>query len=78
MAGADAVFALSDAKREEVGLDGRGAVELPRDVGDGLDELGFRGALGPIFIEEGLGVAPVGGLVVGGRWCGQLIHDAGH
>jgi len=67
MAGAEAVFALSDAKREEVGLDGGGTVELPGDVGDGLDELGFSGAFGGVFVEEGMRVALVGGLVLSGQ-----------
>jgi hypothetical protein len=62
---ADAVFHLGDAEREEIGLDGGGAVELPRGIDEGLDELRFGSALGPIFIEEGLGVALVSGMVLG-------------
>ncbi len=67
MVGADAVFHFSDAKREEVGLDGGGAVDLPSSVKEGLDELGFDGAFGLAFIQEGLGVALVRGEVLGGQ-----------
>jgi hypothetical protein len=55
MVGAYAVFHFGDAEREEIGFDGGGAVELPGGVEEGLDELGFDGAFGLAFIEEGLG-----------------------
>src|SRR2546430_4976314 len=67
MVGADAVFHFGDAEREEVGLDGGGAVELPGGIEERLDELSFGGALGPIFVEEGLGVTLVSGMVLGGE-----------
>jgi hypothetical protein len=67
MAGADLVLALGDAEREEVGLDGGGAFELPAGVGERLDKLGFGGLFGPIFVEEGLGVALVGSVILGGK-----------
>jgi hypothetical protein len=72
----DAAFHLSDAEREEVGLDGGGAVDAPGGIDDGLDELSFGGAFGLAILEERLGVALVGGVVLGGqdrrrgRWSG--------
>ena len=33
----------------------------------GLNKLGFGGLFGPIFVEEGLGMALVGGLVLVGQ-----------
>ena len=64
MVGADVVFHFGDPEREEVGLD-RGAVELPGSVDERLDELGFDGAFRLAFIEEGLRVALVDGMVLG-------------
>ena len=42
------------AVREEDGLEGRDAIEAPGDVGQGLDEIFFGGALGMVFVVEGL------------------------
>ena len=43
----NAAFHLSDAEREEVGLDGGGAVHTPGGIDERLDDLGFDGAFGP-------------------------------
>jgi hypothetical protein len=67
MVGADAVLHFSDAERIEVGFDGGRAVELPGRVEKRLDELRFGCAFRLVFIEEGLGVALVGGLVFSGQ-----------
>ncbi len=67
MAGTDAVLHFSDTEREEVGLDGRGAVDLPGGVEEGLDERGFGGAFGLVFSEERLGVSLVRGEILGGQ-----------
>ncbi|HEV3312244.1 MAG TPA: hypothetical protein VG815_17165, partial [Chloroflexota bacterium] len=67
MAGVDAVFHFGDAEREEVGLDGGGAVHAPGGIDERLDELGLDSAFRLAFIEQGLGVALVGGVVLGGQ-----------
>jgi hypothetical protein len=63
----DAVFHFGDAEREEVGFDGGGAVHPPRGVDERLDELGFGGAVGLVFIEESPRVALIRGYVFGGQ-----------
>ena len=52
---------------EEVGFEERDAVEAPGGVGEFLDELGFGGGGGLVFVEELLAVALVGGGVFGGQ-----------
>ena len=52
---------------EQVGFEGGDAVEPPRGVGEFLDELLFGGALRLVFVEEFLGVALIGGGVLGGQ-----------
>ncbi len=49
MVDADTVLHFGDAEREEIGLDGGGAVDSPGGVDERLDELGFGGILGVIF-----------------------------
>ena len=46
---------------------GPGPVEAPEGIDERLDELGFDGAFGLALIEEALGVALVGGVVLGGQ-----------
>ena len=58
---------VGDAERKEIGLERRDAVELPGGVGEGLDELGFGGAFGLVFVEERSAVALVGGEIFGGQ-----------
>jgi len=45
---------------EEIVLKSGDAVEAPCSVGEGLDEVGFGGAVGVVFVGEGLHVALVG------------------
>ena len=65
MVDAEAVFHFNEAEREEVGLDGGGAVHAPGGVDEGLDELGFGGVFGAVFSQEGFGVALIRGVVLG-------------
>ena len=67
MVSADAILHFGDAEREEVGLNGGGAIEAPGGIDEGLDELGFGGAAGLVFVQKGLGVALVSGMVLGGQ-----------
>jgi hypothetical protein len=67
MVGAEAVFHFNDAEREEVGLDSGGAVHAPGGIDEGLDKLGFGGVFGAVFSQEGLGVALISGVVLGGQ-----------
>ena len=67
MVRADTIFHFCDPEREEVGFEGGGAVELPGGVDQGLDKLAFGGLFGPIFVEEGLGMALVGSVILGGQ-----------
>src|SRR5689334_21914835 len=75
MAGADAIFVLGDAERVEIGLNGGGAVHAPGGVDEGLDEMGFGGAFGLVFVEEGMGVPLIRGIVLSGEDDG-LAGDA--
>lgn len=56
-----------DAEGEEIVFKGADAVLPPGRIGQGLDELGFGGALGVVFGGEGLDVALVGFEIVGGE-----------
>src|SRR5438067_6681153 len=67
MASEGAVLHFGDAQREEVGLDGSGAIHAPGAVDQCLDELGFGGACGAVFAQERLGVALVGRVVLSGQ-----------
>src|SRR5579864_9735913 len=55
MVGVDVVFHFGDTEREEVRLDCGGAAHPPRGIDERLDEMGFGGAFGLVFIEKGMG-----------------------
>ena len=78
MVDVDVILHFGDAERVEIGLDRRGAVDLPGCVAERLDELGLGGALGPVFIEERLAMALVGSEVLCGQDDGltSLVHGA--
>src|ERR1700720_3135367 len=67
MVGAEAILHFGDAEREKVGLDSGGAVHAPGGIDEGLDELGFGGVFGVVFLQEGLRVALISGVVLGGE-----------
>ena len=52
---------------EQVGFEERDAVEAPGGVGEFLDELGFGGSGGLVFVEEAAAMCVVGGSVFGGE-----------
>lgn len=54
MVGMDATLHLSDAEREEIGLDGGGALHTPGGIDERLDDLGFDGAFGLAIMEQRL------------------------
>lgn len=52
---------------EGVGFEERNAVKAPGRVGEFLDELGFGGSGGLVFVEEAAAMVFVGGAVFGGE-----------
>ena len=72
---------------EQVGFDGADAVDAPSGVGQGLDQMSFGGALGPVFVVESLGEFEVGGEIESGQdddlagdgvaGGGEWVHCAG-
>jgi len=67
MVGADLIFHFGDAEREEISLDSGGTVHAPGGVDERLDELRFGGVFRVVLIQEGLGVALISGVVLGGQ-----------
>jgi len=67
MVGVKTVFHFNDAEREEIGFDSGGAVHPPGGVDEGLDELGFSGVFGVVFIQERLGMALISRVILGGE-----------
>ena len=67
MAGWVDVELVDGGEVEEIGFYRDDAVEAPGGVGQGLDEIGFGGALGMVFVCEGFEVALVGFEVLGGH-----------
>ena len=78
MVGAEAIFHFNDAEREKVGFDSGGAVHAPGGIDEGLDELGFGGVFGVVFVQERLGVALISGVILGGQddgLAGQAVAE---
>jgi len=61
----DAGFHFGAAEREEIGLDRGSAVDSPGGIDERLDELGFGGTFGLVFVEEGFRVTLIGGVILG-------------
>jgi hypothetical protein len=57
----------SGGAREDAGFEERDAVEAPGSVGEFLDELGFGGSGGLVFVKKAAAMVFVGGRVFGGQ-----------
>jgi hypothetical protein len=58
---------VDDAQGEEIVFECGDAVDAPGGVGEGLDEMGFDGAAGVVFVAEGVAVGAVGVEVFAGE-----------
>lgn len=58
---AGAFGVVIEADGEQVGFDSADSINAPRGVGQGLNQVSFRSALGLVFVVESLGEFEVGG-----------------